>query len=63
MGHPEKMLLLELPSCDVFTTDRSPFQQKSVFDNNKLSNVDNVASLTILAMLSKLANFIISNVS
>jgi hypothetical protein len=57
------MLLLELSSCDVFTTDLSPFQQKSVFDNNKFSNVDNVASLTILSMLSKLANFIISNVS
>lgn len=34
-----------------------------VFDRYKIINVDNVASLTILSMLTKLANYIISNIS
>ena len=55
----------ELPS---FTTDLLPFKPKDntfVIDNYNLINgyMDNVASLTILLMLSKLANFILNIVS
>lgn len=56
------MLLPGLLSCDVSPLTFYLFNQKmttSVFVNY---NMGNVASLTILSMLNKLANFIISNV-
>lgn len=54
------------PSCDILPLTFHLFNQKLltlVIDNYKLINVDNIGSLTILSKLSKLANFIISNVS